>query len=208
MTPAPLTADEMRALERAAIDSGAVTGSELMGRAGRGAVDAIRERWPDLGRATVLCGPGNNGGDGFVIARLLRDGGCDVAVHLFRAPDKLPPDARANHDRWAATAPVGRIGTDAVTPETDLWVDAMFGIGQTRALPEEVVAVLASARDSAAPLVAVDVPSGLASDTGEVLQTFRPGTDLTVTFHGPKPGHLTGAGPECCGKVVVVDIGL
>ena len=101
-----LTAVQMRALERAEIGSGAVTGLELMERAGHGVVEAVFEQWPELAaaphRAVVLCGPGNNGGDGFVVARLLKEWGWAVEVFLYGDPDRLPPDARANHDRWCA----------------------------------------------------------------------------------------------------------
>jgi hydroxyethylthiazole kinase-like uncharacterized protein yjeF len=95
-----LTAAQMRALEQAAIDSGEVTGLELMERAGRGVVEAIFEEWPELKatshRAVVLCGPGNNGGDGFVVARLLKEWGWEVEVFLCGSAEKLPPDARVN----------------------------------------------------------------------------------------------------------------
>lgn len=99
-----LTSAQMRAIEQAAIDSGTVTGLELMERAGAGVVRAILEEWPDLAtgtpRAVVLCGPGNNGGDGFVVARLLKGRGWEVHTMLYGAPEKLPPDARVNYERW------------------------------------------------------------------------------------------------------------
>jgi len=92
-----LTAAQMRAIEQAAIDSGEVTGIELMERAGAGVVEAIFEKWPELAKtdhcAVVLCGPGNNGGDGFVVARLLHEWGWEVEVFLYGDEDKLPPDA-------------------------------------------------------------------------------------------------------------------
>ena len=107
-----LTAAQMRAIEEAAIASGEVTGLELMERAGRGVVEAILEWRPELAtaphRAVVLCGPGNNGGDGFVVARLLKERGWEVEVFLYgRDPaeiDRLPPDAAENARRWAAMA--------------------------------------------------------------------------------------------------------
>ena len=94
-----LTAAQMRAIERAAIESGEVTGLELMERAGRGVVEAIFAEWPELKaepqRAVVLCGPGNNGGDGFVVARLLKERGWEVLVRFLGARDRQPPDAGA-----------------------------------------------------------------------------------------------------------------
>ena len=252
-----LTADQMRAIEAAGIASGAVTGLELMERAGQGVVRAILEEWPDLegrrrgalppgaadaalppeyfgkdegagaaARAVVLCGPGNNGGDGFVVARLLRERGWEVEVFLYGDPERLPPDARVNHDLWAAGGgrlldPAGRdrlrlLNEVSVTGPASLVVDAVFGTGLTR--PTEVLRDAVEVRDSPpreGPLfVAVDVPSGLCADSGRVLgdssSQWDPvlPSDLTVTFHRPKVGHRLADGPALCGKVVVVDIGL
>lgn len=123
-----LTAAQMRAVEQAAIESGEVTGLELMERAVQGVVEAIFEEWPELGdesdwaegqppdprdisgmrkRAVVLCGPGNNGGDGFVVARLLRELGWDVEVFLYGNVERLPADARVNYERWSELGAVG-----------------------------------------------------------------------------------------------------
>jgi len=135
-----LTAAQMRAIEEAAIASGKVTGLELMERAGKGVVEAIFEEWPELRatfhRAVVLCGPGNNGGDGFVVARLLKDWGWEVEVFLYGDPERMPPDARVNYERW--------VGMGEVVPvpphgDFDLIIDALFGIGLNRALPSDLV---------------------------------------------------------------------
>ena len=138
-----LTAAQMRAIEQAAIESGEVTGLALMERAGRGVVDAIFEEWPELAkaphRAVVLCGPGNNGGDGFVIARRLRDKGWDVELLLFGDPAKLPPDARTNFEIWSRMGDVTPLTVEAASqgPRPTLLVDAMFGTGLSRAIPLE-----------------------------------------------------------------------
>ncbi|CUH31649.1 Nicotinamide nucleotide repair protein [Jannaschia seosinensis] len=217
-----LNAARMRALEQAVMVSGLVSGRELMERAGRGAVAAIETEWPGPGtmprRAGVLCGPGNNGGDGFVVARLLREKGWEVEVFLYGDPEKLPPDARTNYELWSKIGEVHNLPEEHTEDpllyvgRPDLWIDAVFGIGQTRALPDAVVDVLhrigGGSSDRAAPVVAIDLPSGLSSDSGKPLQAFRPAADLTVTFHGRKPGHLLADGPACCGNVRVVDIGL
>ncbi len=217
-----LSAAQMRAIEQAAIASGEVTGLDLMERAGRGVVEAIFEEWPDLAiasrRAVVMCGPGNNGGDGFVVARLLKEWGWQVEVFLYGVPDKLPPDARVNYERWAES---GRCHpfTDSDTrdpllhdPHPDIWVDAIFGIGLNRPLPDLVTRMMHRIYYEQnwcdAPIVAVDIPSGLSSDTGQSVQTFHLSADLTVTFHQLKHGHVAGEGPTRCGKVVVRDIGL
>lgn len=217
-----LTAAQMRAIEQAAIASGEVTGLELMERAGRGVVEAIFEEWPAAAKqglkAVVFCGPGNNGGDGFVVARLLKQKGWEVDLYFFGEPDKLPPDARVNYDRWQ------EIGTclpftDSKTrdpvlydPPPDLWIDALFGTGLARPLPELVTQMLHRVyyeqNWNKAPVVAIDIVSGLSADTGQSVQAFHLTADLTVTFHTKKRGHVEGDGPTRSGKVVVKDIGL
>ncbi|MEM9438187.1 MAG: NAD(P)H-hydrate dehydratase [Pseudomonadota bacterium] len=173
-------------------------------------------------RALVFCGPGNNGGDGFVVARLLRGLGWDVSVRLFGEAERLPPDARVNYERWLALGSVGPLTGDPFDPEArpDLILDAVFGIGVNRPLPSEVEHALSHRARSRAyrvafktKLVAVDIPSGLSSDTGKYdfngLNTREPAlSKLTVTFHSPKLGHYLGSGPAACGKLAVVDIGL
>jgi hydroxyethylthiazole kinase-like uncharacterized protein yjeF len=213
-----LTAAQMRSLEMAAIESGEVTGLELMERAGRGVVDAVFEAWPDLAatahRAVVLCGPGNNGGDGFVVARLLKEWGWDAEVFLFGDPAKLPPDAKVNYERWVAMGTVDNLGgAPRFAHEADLFVDALFGTGLRRPLEGAALAWAAervSDPDAQAKTVAVDMPSGLCSDSGRELQagTKTVLAALTVTFHAPKLGHFLGWGPVKCGRVAVVDIGL
>jgi len=218
-----LTAAQMRATEGAAIAAGKVTGRALMERAGHGVVDAIFQEWPELWdghrRARVLAGPGNNGGDGFVIARLLAQRGWEVEVFFYGDLQNLPPDAKANAERWIASGGavspiVPQDGRDMrlADPAVDVWIDAVFGIGLTRPLPREVVAAFESIsdarRDPQNRLVAVDILSGVDADTGERLSVFPLVADLTVTFHALKKGHVEGAGPEVSGKVVVKDIGL
>jgi len=214
----------MRAIETAAIGSGAVTGLELMERAGCGVVAAMFREWPALAktdhRALVLCGPGNNGGDGFVVARLLRDWGWAVDVHLFGAPDRLPPDARCNYDRWCAMGPVHDLETTLATglsaARFDVFVDAVFGTGLKRglSLPLSLIGAVRTVdgrRDAAPPCkVAIDIPSGLESDSGRLLGAAEniAVADLTVTFHSAKIGQFLHDGPKICGKLVVEDIGL
>ncbi len=193
-----LTAAQMRSIEQAAIDSGEVTGLELMERAGRGVVEAILEEWPEMAltsqKAVVLCGPGNNGGDGFVVARLLKQRGWDVEVFLYGEVGKLPVDAKVNAERWLemgevhAACPPSERGL--FPPVCDVLVDAVFGTGLKRSvndpclwewfwLIDDAVDVLALedvALDKADGVVwratrtvAVDIPSGLSADTGIAL---------------------------------------
>jgi ADP-dependent NAD(P)H-hydrate dehydratase / NAD(P)H-hydrate epimerase len=223
-----LTSAQMRAVEQAAMDSGAVTGLGLMERAGQGVIDAAFSHWPELAqaahRALVLCGPGNNGGDGFVIARLLKDAGWEVDLFLFGDADKLPPDAKANYTRWTVLGGVLELTAKnlRVAARPDLIVDAVFGTGLTRPLPPKVQQALAALGKtkwnsrSSIRRIAVDCPSGLNLDTGMVPQDPEETggvistnlAQLTVTFHTPKPGHYLGVGPLVCGAVVIADIGL
>jgi hydroxyethylthiazole kinase-like uncharacterized protein yjeF len=216
-----LTAAQMKASETAAIESGAVTGLELMERAGRGVVEAIFETWPELAktdhRAVVLCGPGNNGGDGFVIARLLRDWGWEVAVFLYGDAEKLPPDARANYERWREMGEVQPFDAGAFSLQAGagapaaVFVDAVFGTGLTRPFDLFPAVCEALAAQTARPrVIAVDVPSGMCADSGFLLGGVQPErlADLTVSFHTEKVGHRLGNAQELCGRVVVADIGL
>lgn len=156
-----LTAAQMRAIEQEAIESGQVTGLELMERAGEGVVEAVLEEWPELAsgphRAVVLCGPGNNGGDGFVVARLLKGRGWEVEVFLYGDADRLPPDARVNFERCAPLCDIKTLDFPLASPEQQdafgfsashlqdflsgdddeekppfLVIDALFGIGLSR----------------------------------------------------------------------------
>ncbi|RDC75387.1 NAD(P)H-hydrate dehydratase [Rhodovulum sp. 12E13] len=222
-----LTSAQMRAIERAAFDSGAVSSLEAMERAGRGVVTAALADLPDEagrpGHAVVLCGPGNNGGDGYVVARLLHARGWRVEVFAMGDPERMSDDARANRDRWAALGPIGPL-EPAVAGQgarPDLLVDALFGTGLARPIPEDAVACHEAVRGreggAACRAVAVDAPSGLDCDTGRLLlpepvvdAAGRPRVraDLTVTFHAAKLGHYLGEGPAACGRLAVHDIGL
>lgn len=204
-----LTAAQMRAIEQAAIESGQVTGLELMERAGQGVVDAVFEEWPALAaspnRAVVLCGPGNNGGDGFVVARLLKERGWEVDVFLYGDPAKLPPDAKTNYERWAelgTVAPLNEI-SDASLDNAVLTFDAVFGTGLSRPIPKEVFNTLSfaavpynSKSPPRPPIVAIDIPTGVDADSGKfLLGPDNPDPDdyyspsLTVTFGTAKLGH-------------------
>ncbi|MGB0902028.1 NAD(P)H-hydrate dehydratase [Halocynthiibacter sp.] len=233
-----LTAAQMRAIEQAAIERGDVTGLELMERAGAGVVEAIYDEWPEFGdagrgaspsrspeylgqdekqiglRAVVLCGPGNNGGDGFVVARLLHQRGWAVEVFLYGDPDKLPPDARVNYERWCELG--GVLPMSARQPfYADLYIDAGFGIGLSREMPDDLYWALTVAHQSRASgsgqskVVAIDTPSSLCADSGRYLgRCYQDPYHLTVTFQSLKLGHVIGDGPQACGKIRIVDIGL
>lgn len=200
----------MRALEQAAIDAGRVTSAELMERAGGAVVEALLDAWPELARTThralVLCGPGNNGGDGYVIARLLHQRGWRVRVLQFGNPERLPPDAQANHRRWCALGEVAPLDLALPIEDTaDVVIDALFGLGLSRPIGLPLGAL---ATCGARPrVVAVDIPSGICAESGRAIGAAVV-ADLTVTFHAAKPGHLLAEGPGSCGRLSVRPIGL
>lgn len=188
---------------------------DLMEAAGTGIARELEKRWPPV-PVLVLCGPGNNGGDGFVIARHLRASGWTVKVALLGSLEKLKGDAAVNAGRWegpvAPLAP-GILATDG--ENFGLVVDALFGAGLMRPLEGEVRELIDAVNGSGLPCVSVDMPSGVDGDNGLVLggdDEDSPGAavraELTVTFFRKKPGHLLLPGRELCGEVVVVDIGI
>ncbi len=193
----------MYAADQAAMDRG-VSGAALMEAAGAGVARAITRRWAPR-PTVVLCGPGNNGGDGFVIARRLRRAGArDVRVALLGSPDRLCGDARGMADAWDGDVlPLGPKSAEGV----GLIVDAVFGAGLSRDVDGAARAALQTANAADAARVAVDVPSGIHGDTGrERGYCFR--ADLSVTFFRKKPGHVLLPGRMACGEVEVVDIGI
>lgn len=202
-----LTPAQMRATEAAAIASGMVTAAELMERAGRAVADQIRLRWPVPGRVTVLCGPGNNGGDGYVIARHLHRAGWQVDVLGMRG--KAAGDAGAMATRWRESGSIQSLDDGFDPSGSDVIVDAIFGTGLTRPPRGAIAHLLRTLSGDALRdrIVAVDCPSGLRLEDGRF-----PGdgarAGLTVAFDSPKPGHLIGDGPPACGRLVVADIGL
>ena len=195
-----LTTDEMAASDRAAVAAG-TPGHILMERAGTAVADAIRARWTPR-PVVVWAGPGNNGGDGYVAARLLRKRGWPVRVEALEPPRSA--DARYAAGRWKGDIfPVtGALG------RAELYIDALFGAGLKRPLDGKARALARAAAGAAVPIVAVDLPSGLNGDTGAPLGEDAFSAALTVTFHRRKIAHVLQPGRAVCGEVVVADIGL
>jgi hydroxyethylthiazole kinase-like uncharacterized protein yjeF len=194
-----MTVAEMTAADRAAAEAGAPT-TVLMERAGRAVAEVIRERY---GRCptVVWCGPGDNGGDGYVIARHLKRRGWPVRVEAFAPP--ASPAAQ-----WAAARWKGETGPLVSEPGSgSLYIDCLFGAGLSRPLEGEADR-LARVMPGAARIVAVDVPSGVLGDTGQPLGERALKAELTVTFHRRKPAHVLAQGRAACGAVVVAGIGL
>jgi hydroxyethylthiazole kinase-like uncharacterized protein yjeF len=193
-----LTADEMRAAEAEAIAAGTPV-ETLMERAGQAAAEAI---WRFAGPlpALVLCGPGNNGGDGYVVARELAARGVPVRVAAFAEPKSGA--AKAARDSWAGIPePLADAG------RAPMLIDALFGTGLGRPLDESVAGRLAELAARAEVRVAIDLPSGAATDDGALLSPV-PDFDLTVTFQTLKPSHRLQPAARRMGRIVVADIGI
>ncbi len=198
-----VTVAEMYAADSYAVSHG-VPSLELMETAGRSVTDVILERWSPR-PTVVLCGPGNNGGDGYVVARLLKAGGWHVRVAHLGALEGLKGDAAEMAKRWdGALAPMDVDSAEGA----GLVVDAMFGAGLSRAIEGVCDGVTSSLNRSAVPVVAIDVPSGLHGDLGRPLGELCVDADLTVTFFRKKPAHVLMPGRAACGKVIVADIGI
>jgi NAD(P)H-hydrate epimerase len=199
-----LSVEEMSRADKAAI-AGGVPGLDLMEAAGAAVAGEIRERFSKRPVA-VLCGPGNNGGDGFVAARLLDEAGWPVRVSLLGSVDDLGGDAAAAAGRWD-----GEVETLGLPGECRLVVDALFGAGLSRPLEGAARTAIEGVNErvqaGAIECVAIDMPSGVHGDTGEILGA-APKACLTVTFFRPKPGHLLFPGRLRTGDLVVADIGI
>ena len=193
-----VTAEEMRAAEAQAI-AGGTTVDGLMARAGEAVAEQVR-RLAAGAEVLVVCGPGNNGGDGYVAAAALKRAGHAVRVAGFSEPRTAA--AGAARTRWSgAVEPL----SDAVA--APVLVDALFGVGLTRELDEEVAAALRRLIENAQLSIAIDVPSGVSSDDGACLAALPP-VDLTLALGAPKPAHLLQPGAQRCGAVRVLDIGV
>ena len=196
-----LSVAQMTAADKAAIAAGA-SGRVLMQRAGVAVAEAIVTRFKRT-PVVVLCGPGNNGGDGYVVARALKEAGWPVRT-LSMARARLKGDAVWAARQWTGEdAPLG----PAAIKGAKLVVDALFGAGLARPLGAQAEASLRAAEAADLPIVAVDLPSGLPGDLARPLD-YAPHCRLTVTFHRRKPAHALDPGRRLCGELVVADIGL
>jgi len=196
-----LNVAQMNAADRLTMAAG-TPGSLLMQRAGEAVVRELLRRWTPR-PVSVLCGPGNNGGDGFVVAVGLAQSGWTVRVALLGDINSLRGDAQHHARRWTGSVePL----TPHVIDDAELVVDSLFGSGLSRRLDSQVTDTLACATRRGIPIIAVDVPSGVMGDSGEDLGAAA--AACTVTFARKKPGHLLLPGRDLCGDIVVADIGI
>jgi NAD(P)H-hydrate epimerase len=208
-----LSRDQARALDRRAMDGLGIPGVVLMENAGRNIAEMLRAQGA-RGPVVVCCGPGNNGGDGFVVARHLDNAGIPVRVLLFSAAEKLGGDALVNYRVLTG----GGVPVETLTsPDegtlrgrfagADWIVDALFGSGQRGPLREPFNGVVQAMNDSGVRVMAVDLPSGLDCDTGKP-QSPTVRALLTATIAAPKKGFAEAAAGEWIGTVLVVDMGV
>jgi NAD(P)H-hydrate epimerase len=209
MDPLPAevySAASVRAMDRRAIEHG-IPGYDLMQRAGDAAFEAMRRHWPAANAVAVLCGPGNNAGDGYVVARRARAAGLDVRVVAVADPRALAGDAARAHADFAAEG--GRTvppGADALAGR-DLVVDALLGTGTDRGLGEPYASAIEQVNASRLPVFALDIPSGLDADTG-VPHGIAIRATRTITFAGLKAGCFLGRAPDCVGELEFDALGL
>jgi NAD(P)H-hydrate epimerase len=210
LATAVYSAKEVRELDRRASAELGVPSFELMSRAGAAALDALRRRWPDASTIVVLGGAGNNAGDGLVLARLAKAEGLDVRVLAVSPPDRLKGDAkRALEECVAAGVEIGRYtGLERWTAASPpIIVDALLGIGADRPLTGDFAAAVAAANSSGAPILALDIPSGLHADTGWPLGDAIRAT-ATVTFVALKQGLYLGRACDYTGDIELADLAL
>ncbi len=201
------TGSETRDFDRRAIKDFGIPGIRLMHRAGRAAVDALRARWPDAGGITVVCGSGNNAGDGYVIAGLARDAGLDVQVVQVADPSRLTGDAlqarRFAEDRLGT--PIAHSAGDW-RPEGEVVVDALLGTGARGEVREPYRRAIERINAAGKPVLAVDVPTGVDADSGGLLAKQPIRADLTITFVAAKLGLVTGDAVDYAGEVLFDDL--
>lgn len=198
-------AEQVRAMDRYAIETLGIPGQVLMQRAGAAAFEVLRWHWPDAQQIAVICGGGNNGGDGYVVARQALDAGRSVTAFALTAPEHLQGDARLAFQAYQAAGGVVVCEVPDPIDSFDVVVDALLGTGLDREVSGRYAQAIAAVNEFSGRVLAVDIPSGLHADTGAILG-LAVEADATVTFIGLKQGLFTGEGPACCGKVWYADL--
>jgi NAD(P)H-hydrate epimerase len=197
----------VRNMDEAAINSAGISGYTLMGRAGQAAMDAAIDKFPDARRWQVICGPGNNAGDGFVVARLAAQQGIVVTVLTVACPEKLGGDAATAYTDFAASGGTVAEFDGHLDPDADLLFDGLLGSGLERPVEGRFAELVEALNAHSAAVVALDIPSGVHGDTGQILGTAID-ADLTVTFVGLKSGLFLGSGPDRIGELRFSGLGI
>jgi NAD(P)H-hydrate epimerase len=194
------TAAQVAALDRIAIEQFGVPGEQLMARAGEAAYDLLRKNWPDAKRVVVVAGVGNNAGDGYVLAKSALLGDLETSVLQLGDVAKLSSISRHYHDQYLAAG--GALETfESIPADTEVIVDAVFGIGLDREVTGSWAQALQIVNESDTSILSIDIPSGLNADTGRIMGVSIK-ADITMSFIALKQGMFTANGPECCGKIV------
>ena len=201
------TAEQSRQLDRLAINEFGLGDGVLMQRAGATAYTNLRHRWPRARSITVICGPGNNGGDGYVLATRARREGLVVSVRYLGDLARQQGDALAAREAYQKNG--GEIDTfsDTLPPQQDVIVDALFGTGLERPVKGQWANAIKAMNDYEAPVLALDIPSGLHADSGRPLGCAV-AADATTVFIGLKAGMFTAEGPDQCGHIYYDDLGI
>jgi NAD(P)H-hydrate epimerase len=197
----------VREIDRAAIEDADISGYTLMSRAGAAAVSEARSRFPDAQRWQVVCGAGNNAGDGYVVARLAANEGIVVSVSALVDPAALKGDAATSYADFAAAGGVVTPWSGQLDSAAELIIDGLLGSGLERDVEGEFALAVAAINSHAAGVVALDIPTGIHGDTGRVMG-FAVRADVTVTFVGLKAGLYLRDGPDYCGAVEFAGIGV
>lgn len=200
-------AAQVRELDRLAIENGGIAGIDLMNRAGYVAFSALQKRWPNVCRVVVLCGSGNNGGDGFVVARLARESGLDVEVYRPQGASEPRGDALLALHAWRSDGGVVNFFTPDVLNPPCVVVDGLLGTGIEKDVSDVYANVVASVNRSGCPVLSLDIPSGLHADTGMPMGIAIRAA-MTVTFVGLKRGLFTGLAADFTGKVLFDSLGI
>ena len=197
--------NQVRELDRIAIDKLNIPGQTLMERAGTAAFAVICTCWPDARKITVVCGSGNNGGDGYVVARQAWEAGYKVNVAYTVNPDKLQGDAGIAADKLIKAGAVPQPFTTRMLEDCEVIVDALLGTGLDRDVAAELYKIIKVINTTPANVISIDIPSGLNADTGQVMGICVR-ANATISFIGLKQGLFTNQGPDCSGRVFFDDL--
>ena len=200
-------AESVRELDRIAIEEHGIPGFELMSRAGRAAFDVLRQSWPEAKSVAVVCGVGNTAGDGDIVARLALEKGMDVRVADVGDPERLGGDARDARDALLAGGCQPVAFTPLILESAGVIVDAIFGTGLDREVEDHWAHAIECVNAADAPVLALDIPSGIHADSGRVMGTAVR-ANATVSFIALKQGMFTGSGRDYCGRIHFEDLGV